>query len=394
MLSNLDVENVFVYIADAVRWDFAPNDVLDRGTAVKTVAAGIHSPTSIASLVSGTYLPQHQVSQFSDSFPEEIPNLLGVPSLTTAFVNSINHVRFEYDGTSIIAETLGAEESLPDVLSDIDSPFLLVERGPGGHAPYGDFEGDGWEYFEARGGAARSTLATEYRMAIGKDADWFHSRLADLKRRGLLDDTLVIYTSDHGELIGEAGMLSHSPPIHRKHVYVPTVLIHPSLDRRVVTDRVLRHVDFAPTIASLLDFEFPTAVGPMGRDLTSSSLADHGATFHTLRKQTPLGTLDVSFDSIWDPTGGYVFPQTDRLQRLLFGSYQLARAPWRTYARRNALAYVTAQLRDDPIRGAPSTSVEEAERTIQRIKNTETTQQRSEAIEVDTDALRQLGYIE
>ena len=394
MLSNLDVENVFVYIADAVRWDFAPDDIVNRGTAVKTVAAGIHSPTSIASIISGTHPPQHNVAQFSDSLPEGVPNLLTIPSLTTAFVNSINHVRIDADGTGLISETLRTDESPPSVLSEIDSPFVLVERGPGGHAPYGDFEGDGWEYFEARSEASRSTLATEHRTAIEKDTDWFRSRLADLERRGLLDDTLVIYTSDHGELIGEAGMLSHSPPIHRKHVHVPTVFIHPSLDRRLVTDRVLRHVDLAPTVASSLDIEFPTAIEPIGRDLTTTGLAEHGATFHTVRKPTPFGTLDVSFDSVWDPTGGYVFPRTDRAQRLLFGLYQLARSPWKGYARRHALEYVTAQIRSEPTRGPAGVSIAEAERSLRRIKDTKTSQQRPDAIEVDTDSLRQLGYIE
>ena len=394
MLSNLDVENVYLYVADAVRWDFAPDDVLNRGTAVKTVAGGIHSPTSIATLVSGTYLSQHHVAQFTDSLPGNVPNLLDASAVSTAFINSINHVRFEPDGTSLIAETLRADERHPDVLSRVDSPFLVIERGPGGHAPYGDFEGDGWEYFEARGGASRSQFAAEYRRAIEEDTDWFQSRLADLERRGLLDETLVVYTSDHGEVLGEYGMLSHSPPIHPAHVFVPTVFVHPAIDTTIVTDRVLRHVDVAPTIASVLSFEGSSPIEPIGRDLTATDLAKCGATFHAARKETPLGTLDVPFDSAWDPTGGYVFPRTDRLRRLLFGAYQLARAPWREYARRNAPAYLYSQLRTDCLRGVPEMTVEEAERYLHRIENREAAQRSGRAGDVPTESLRQLGYIE
>jgi hypothetical protein len=74
--------------------------------------------------------------------------------------------------------------------------------------------------------------------------------------------------------------------------------------------------------------------------------------------------------------------------------YQLARSPWKGYARRHALEYVTAQIRSEPTRGPAGVSIAEAERSLRRIKDTKTSQQRPDAIEVDTDSLRQLGYIE
>jgi hypothetical protein len=55
---------------------------------------------------------------------------------------------------------------------------------------------------------------------------------------------------------------------------------------------------------------------------------------------------------------------------------------------------MTAQVRSEPIRGSASISVAEAKRSLRRIKETETLRQRPDATEVDTDSLRQLGYIE
>jgi hypothetical protein len=393
MLPDLDVDNVFIYVADAVRWDFVPDDILNRGLAVKTVAGGIHSPTSIASIASGTYLPQHNVAQFTDALPDDVPNLLDA-SLSTAFINSINDVRFEPSEDSLIANTLNTSVQSPDVLSSIEPPFLVFERGPGGHAPYGDFEGDGWEYFEARGAAPREQFASEYRKAVSKDEEWFWSRIETLDERGLLDDTLVIYTSDHGEVLGEDGMLGHSPPIHPRHVYVPTVFIHPDIGKSTISNHVVRHMDIVPTVSTLLDFEFSTPIQPIGRDLTKMNFANHGETFHTMKKPTPLGDYSVSYESAWSTTGGHVFPETGRMHRLPLAVYQLARVPWREHARNNAISYLQFHLRNTRIHWAPEMSEREAKRYIEEIKNKGATQQRRQTEEVAEESLRHLGYIE
>lgn len=389
---SLNVENVFLYVADAVRWDFAPDIVLNSGRAQKTVAAGIHSPTSIASILSGTALPQHHVAGFQDSLPETVPNLLDAESVSTALVNSINHVRFEPSEESLIANTLNTDTSSPDILSEIEPPFFLFERGPGGHAPYGEFEGDGWEYFQDRGAAPRSQYATEYRRAIEKDTDWFRSRLDLLERRGLLEDTLVVYTSDHGELLGESGRLGHKPPIHPKHVYVPTVFMHPDLDRTVTQETVISHLDLAPTITSLLDLDSTATVPPVGRDLSAGSPVGHGASFHTYRTETPLGPFELPYESVWTASGGYVSPRRGRARRLLLGGNHLARIPWRKYARDHLGAFLRAYYEGDRTHGAPELSRAEGEKFLTRVKEHEGGERRA-AEEVARDSLRQLGYI-
>lgn len=390
---SLDVENVFLYVADAVRWDFAPDEVLNRGHVRKTVAAGIHSPTSIASILSGVALPQHHVARFADSLPESVPNLLAAESVSTALVNSINHVRFDGSGESLIANTLNTSDRDPDVLSTIEPPFFVFERGPGGHAPYGEFDGDGWEYFEDRGAAPRSQYTTEYRTAVEEDTDWFRSRLDVLDDRGLLEDTLIIYTSDHGELLGETGRLGHKPPIHPRHAYVPTVFIHPDLDREITTDTILRHVDIAPTVGSLLDVALSTPVPPAGRDLTAESPLNYGTTFHTYRMESSAGTLEIPFESVWTASGGYTFPGGGRARRLLLGGNHLARIPWRGYARNNIGAFLRAYAEDAQAHGAPELSVTEGEDCIERAKRHESAERRA-ASEVAQESLRQLGYIE
>jgi arylsulfatase A-like enzyme len=49
--------------------------------------------------------------------------------------------------------------------------------------------------------------------------------LAALDRRGVLNNTLVIVTSDHGEMLGEHGLFGHGQTLHRPVVHVPLIVL-------------------------------------------------------------------------------------------------------------------------------------------------------------------------
>jgi arylsulfatase A-like enzyme/Flp pilus assembly protein TadD len=84
-------------------------------------------------------------------------------------------------------------------------------------------------------------------------------RLLDaLAGHGELEDTLIAVTSDHGESLGEHAELTHSYTLYDAVLAVPLVFRGPGVpaDRRV--EGVVRTVDVAPTLASLL------GLGPIG----------------------------------------------------------------------------------------------------------------------------------
>jgi choline-sulfatase len=66
--------------------------------------------------------------------------------------------------------------------------------------------------------------------------------------------TLIVFTADHGEGLGEHGEFTHSRLIYDATMRVPLVLSCPELfaDAAVVEDRVVGLVDIAPTLLSLL----------------------------------------------------------------------------------------------------------------------------------------------
>lgn len=397
MLPDLDIENVYIYIADAIREDFIPPTVAEKGMRFKTVAAGIQTPTSVPSLLSGTYLPQHHVGRFQDSLPDDVPNLLHRTDIETCFANTAHTVgNRSAESPDLISGTLNADREPVDRINDISPPFAFVERALGGHAPY--TERDSFKtadkYYSDRADAPRHQFAREYRAGVEEDTEQFLARLETLDDRGLLEDTLVIYTSDHGEFLGEQGSLAHVPPIHPSLVYVPTVFIHPSLPASMETGGVLRHVDILSTVSSLLDWEWDTPITPVGVDITRDPLPEYGYTFYESTHTTPIGTQSFAFDSVWNFRGGYVLPDVGPVGRAILAGYHATKAPWRGYVHRHPLEYAAFKLRGDRCHGAPEFSRSKAKRLVAETRELEASTEQIEEHDVSTDRLRELGYIE
>lgn len=105
-----------------------------------------------------------------------------------------------------------------------------------------------------------------YRMATEVD-DVCGDLVAELKRRDLYDDTLVIFTADNGNLHGEHGLADKWYP-HEESVRVPLVVRDPRAPPRyanTTNDDFVLNVDLAPTILSAAGLTPNTAV-MQGRD--------------------------------------------------------------------------------------------------------------------------------
>ncbi|MFC4438913.1 MULTISPECIES: sulfatase-like hydrolase/transferase [Natrialbaceae] len=78
--------------------------------------------------------------------------------------------------------------------------------------------------------------------------DQFEALLGALHERDLLEETVILFTADHGELVGEHGHAGHPPKFWEGIIRVPFVLHHPGRAADVV-DGQIRLLDAAPTIA-------------------------------------------------------------------------------------------------------------------------------------------------
>ncbi len=77
-----------------------------------------------------------------------------------------------------------------------------------------------------------------------------------LIEENLLDDTIIIFTADHGELLGDHGLWTKGPFFYEGLVSTPLAIKTPRATPRICED-LISAVDFAPTICDLLGVDIP-----------------------------------------------------------------------------------------------------------------------------------------
>jgi arylsulfatase len=106
------------------------------------------------------------------------------------------------------------------------------------------------------GAPLRGIKAQTYGMVTHVDA-CIGRIMEHLESRNLLDKTLILFTTDHGELLGDHGFLYKGPFYYQCLVNVPLLMRFPGQEPRVVDDLVA-HVDIVPTTLESLELEIPT----------------------------------------------------------------------------------------------------------------------------------------
>ena len=89
--------------------------------------------------------------------------------------------------------------------------------------------------------------------------DWIISSLIDqLKASGLLDNTLVVITDDHGEMLGaNGGPIGHGWAVTPTLANIPLIIMDPAKQGYTVNDTVGSQVDLLPTILERLNIPLP-----------------------------------------------------------------------------------------------------------------------------------------
>lgn len=97
--------------------------------------------------------------------------------------------------------------------------------------------------------------------------------LDQLDRLGLTDKTIVIFTSDHGELLGSHGGLSgKGTTAYRQQNHVPMLVVHPAIKGGQRCLETTSHLDLVPTIVAMTGKSTAPVADTMarmkGKDLT------------------------------------------------------------------------------------------------------------------------------
>jgi len=160
-------------------------------------------------------------------------------------------------------------------LDETDGPFFLFMHFFDPHHPWNPPE----QYM-------RRYLKLPYDGEIANTDAWLGHFFRELTARGYMDNTIIVFTADHGEGLEEKYEFTHSILVYNGTMHVPLMLYYPGVQPGVVNDNVSL-VDIVPTMCGLLDVDLDYTVDglslleplPVERKVYGESLAgrlEHG----------------------------------------------------------------------------------------------------------------------
>jgi len=120
-----------------------------------------------------------------------------------------------------------------------------------------------------------------------------------LEENDLFSNTLIVFTGDHGESLGEHGEETHGIFAYNSTIWVPLIISVPGLEPKRVTENV-SHIDIFPTVCDVLGIEKPSFLQGVSLlpSLKGKKLIKRSIYFESLVSYYKRG---------WAPIMGYIF---------------------------------------------------------------------------------------
>jgi iduronate 2-sulfatase len=106
---------------------------------------------------------------------------------------------------------------------------------------------------------AKNVMAA-YHACVSEMDDMVGKVVQSLKDSGLYDNTIIIYTTDHGEHLFEHGLMNKHN-MYQAAVNVPFIISYPKLFKQnVVNNSIISLIDVMPTLTELINGKIPETV--------------------------------------------------------------------------------------------------------------------------------------
>jgi arylsulfatase A-like enzyme len=160
----------------------------------------------------------------------------------------------------------GYDPHTPYLTDPVDRQALALDASPPTE-PFG-------EVCRGEGPISRiDPFVREYDGAVHRADRYVGKIMRELGARGLLERTIVVVLSDHGEEFLEHGRCFHIATLHREVLHVPLVIVAPGLAVRRVAAAVSASVTVAPTLMEMLGIEEHPFPGPSLLDVATGGAA-------------------------------------------------------------------------------------------------------------------------
>lgn len=115
---------------------------------------------------------------------------------------------------------------------------------------------------------AKVELFNQYKNAIHFNDALFGEMMQTLKDKGLYEDSIIIFTSDHGEEFYEHGYFGHNSAFSRPQIQSALIIKFPHQEPKVIS-ALTSHVDLVPTLLNYIGVKTPVSSYSNGQDLLS-----------------------------------------------------------------------------------------------------------------------------
>lgn len=149
---------------------------------------------------------------------------------------------------------------------DVQAPIRAAHERHDEHPVYRGFRNQPEGLAFSRD-ADRLNVIPTYMGLVRQIDDWLGKLFEFMNRRGLLDNTLIVFSSDHGDFLGDH-WLGEKEFMYESGVRIPLIVSDPTAPQGhgVVTDALVEAVDVVPTILDILG-RTPPAHWVEGRSL-------------------------------------------------------------------------------------------------------------------------------
>lgn len=167
-----------------------------------------------------------------------------------------------------------------------------------------------WEhpnYLELKNNMDRTPFFNLYKNCVYYDDMLVGQVLDKLKEKGLLENTIIIITGDHGQEFNEnkKNYWGHGSNFSKWQIQIPLIVYYPGIEAGKTVDHMTTHYDIAPTLLNrFLGIKNPSEDFSMGYDLWNDTtryphiVGDHvryGFIMPRMILETGhLGTIDVT----------------------------------------------------------------------------------------------------
>jgi arylsulfatase A-like enzyme len=140
----------------------------------------------------------------------------------------------------------------------------------------------------------------KYLNALREDDEVFGMLMEGLKKRNMLNSTLVILTADHGEAFGTHEQIIHASKIYEENIRIPLIMYNPLLFKGELDNTITGLIDIPVTIGNLTGSKKP--VEWEGKSLLSRSIGDDRTFFISPFNDLLFGTRSANWKYIYNAT--------------------------------------------------------------------------------------------